>query len=271
MLPVDEPLQYRQYTSAGWVFNETRVIAETPVTLFVNGESWLTFMCTPTHLEALGIGFLFNEGMIADAAEVSVVRVCEKGCQVDLWLNRIVAKPEHWRRTSGCTGGATATDAATLSPITLSMESISPGMILAGMDQLLHSQELYRATRGVHCSLLTDGEGTHLYAEDIGRHNTLDKLAGRLLLEKPALKRRLIFTTGRVSSEMLQKSARLEASVVVSRTSPTSLSIRLAEELGITLIGYARRNQFNVYTRAERFQPTPLPLVMRAESACEAC
>lgn len=271
MLPVDEPLQYRQYTSAGWVANETRVIAETPVTLFVNGESWLTFMCTPTHLEALGVGFLFNEGMIADATEVSVVRVCEKGCQVDLWLNRIVVKPEHWRRTSGCTGGATASDAATIQPFVLAMEPVSPGMILAGMDQLLRSQELYRATRGVHCSLLTDGEGALLYAEDIGRHNTLDKLAGRLLLEKPALKRRLIFTTGRVSSEMLQKSARLQASVVVSRTSPTGLSIRLAEELGITLIGYARRNQFNVYTHAERFQPDPLTLVVQAEPACETC
>lgn len=146
-----------------------------------------------------------------------------------------------------------------------------PEIILTGMDELLRQQELYRSTRGVHCSMLTDGEGISLLAEDIGRHNTLDKLAGRLLLEKPALKRRLVFTTGRISSEMLQKSARLGASTVVSRTSPTALSVRLAEEMGITIIGYARRNQFNVYTHAGRLQASAAEYLQKIEPACECC
>ncbi|GAP14300.1 formate dehydrogenase family accessory protein FdhD [Longilinea arvoryzae] len=257
MASVDEPLQYFQYhPPSGWVAAETRMIAEIPVGLFVNGESWLTFMCTPTHLEALGVGFLYNEEIISTAAEVSVVHVCENGCQLDVWLKHDVTKPDHWRRTSGCTGGFTATESTPIRPITQPLESLSPDMILAGMEDLLRSQEIYRTTRGVHCSMLTDGEESRILAEDIGRHNTLDKLAGRVLLEKPDLKRRLVFTTGRVSSEMLQKSARLDACAVISRTSPTALSVHLADELGITLIGYARRNQFNVYTHVERLQPS---------------
>ncbi len=260
--PVVEPLKYLQYSTAGFELIETRVIAERPVALFVNGEPWLTFMCTPTHLEALGIGFLFNEGIINGADEVSIARICEEGCQLDVWLTRIVARPEQWRRTSGCTGGATAIE--TIAPLdaVFKEDNITAEMILSGMEGLLRSQELYRSTRGVHCSMMTDCEGTAILAEDIGRHNTLDKLAGRLLIEKPPLVRRLVFTTGRVSSEMLQKTARLSAPLIVSRTSPTALSIHLAEELGITLIGYARRNQFNVYTHPERLsQPSPTAAV----------
>lgn len=270
MLPADEPRRFLHYsTSTGWEPIDSRVISEAPVTLFVNGESWLTFMCTPTHLDALGVGFLFNESIITSANEISVVTVCKNGCQLDIWLKRVVDKPEHWRRTSGCTGGATATDSIAVKTTDISTELLQPEMILAGMDDLLRLQELYRSTRGVHCSMLTDGEGTTLLAEDIGRHNTLDKLAGRLLLEKPALRRRLVFTTGRISSEMLQKSARLGACAVVSRTSPTALSIRLAEELGITVIGYARRNQFNVYAHTERLQAADV--IQQPEQACEAC
>jgi len=255
--PVVEPMKYLQYSSTGFEPVETRIIAERPVALFVNGEPWLTFMCTPTHLEALGIGFLYNEGIIDRTDEVSIARVCEEGCQLDVWLKRVVARPEQWRRTSGCTGGATSIETVVPQHAVFTKETIFPEMILTGMEDLLRSQELYKSTRGVHCSMMTDCEGTAILAEDIGRHNTLDKLAGRLLLENPPLVRRLIFTTGRVSSEMLQKTARLSAPVIVSRTSPTALSIHLAEELGITLIGYARRNQFNVYTHPERLVQSP--------------
>ncbi len=272
MHSVEQKRKVIQYSaSSGWETTDARIIDEAPVTLNVNGEPWLTFMCTPTHLEALGVGFLFNEGIIADRSEVSIVQVCKNGCQLDIWLNRTVEKPTHWRRTSGCTGGATANLASAALPPAPVQDFLPPDIIMAGMGELIQQQELYRSTRGVHCSMLTDGEGTALLAEDIGRHNTLDKLAGRLLLENPNLKRRLVYTTGRISSEMLQKSARLGASIVVSRTSPTALSVRLAEELGITLVGYARRAQFNVYTHRNRFIANSEESLMKVESACESC
>ena len=91
-----------------------------------------------------------------------------------------------------------------------------------------------------------------LSAEDIGRHNTLDKLTGLYLIEKPELSPSVVLTTGRISSEMLQKSARIGAAIVISRTSPSSLSIEMAYSRGLTLIGYAHRNRFTVYTHPER-------------------
>jgi FdhD protein len=97
----------------------------------------------------------------------------------------------------------------------------------------------------------------HVIAEDIGRHNSVDKIAGKCLLEDIRMSRKFLLTTGRISSEMLQKSSRIGASIVVSRTSPSSLSIELADRFGITLIGYARRDRFNVYTHPDRITNAP--------------
>jgi FdhD protein len=117
---------------------------------------------------------------------------------------------------------------------------------------LFDSQELYRETGGVHTSALSDGEKILVSAEDIGRHNTLDKIAGLCLMNNIWPDARILITTGRISSEMLQKAARLQAPILISRTSPSSLSIEMAERYGITLIGYARRQRFNVYSNAQR-------------------
>ncbi len=248
----DRPIRLTQYTSSGgWEVIPAHVISEASVSLTVNGEIWISFMCTPADLEALAIGFLYNEGVIESLAEVAAVSKCENGSNVDVWLNHNVQKPTHWRRTSGCTGGITSDQ---VKPVTAVMQGqkFSPAMVLEAMDQLLQVQELYREARGVHCSAVSDGQQLVYRAEDIGRHNTLDKLAGMALLQPKTLDRKIIITTGRISSEMLQKSARLGATVVISRTSPTSLSVERADQNGITLIGYARRNQFLVYAHPER-------------------
>jgi FdhD protein len=129
---------------------------------------------------------------------------------------------------------------------------LTPGQVCNLVELLFEAQDLYRTSGGVHTSALSDSQRILVKAEDIGRHNTLDKIAGHCLLEGIACERRIVLTTGRISSEMLQKSARLGASIIISRTSPSSLSIEMAEKWGMTLIGYARRNQFNVYTHPER-------------------
>lgn len=259
-------VQYRQFGSDGWESVDADVIVETPVSLTVNSEVWLTFMCTPLDLEAMAVGFLFNEGVISSLDEVADVRVCAAGDNVDVWLTHSTDKPHSWRRTSGCTGGVT------------SVESLSPGRKVTNggvmsaaqvgdlIAQLFESQQLYRQAGGVHTSGLSDGSRILLVAEDIGRHNTLDKLAGRILLEGLRPPRRIILTTGRISSEMLQKSSRLEASIVISRTSPSSLSIEMADRQGITLIGYARRSRFNVYAHPERILPALQPEIARLGS-----
>ena len=129
---------------------------------------------------------------------------------------------------------------------------VQPEAIGKLVEMLFEAQSLYRETGGVHTSALSDGEKIILSAEDIGRHNTLDKIAGLCLMNDIWPETKILITTGRISSEMLQKSARLSAPILISRTSPSSLSIEMAERYGITLIGYARKHRFNVYSNTQR-------------------
>jgi FdhD protein len=128
----------------------------------------------------------------------------------------------------------------------------SPSQISRLVITLLEAQKLHRLSGGVHASAVSDGEKLLLSCEDVGRHNTLDKLSGRMLLESITAPRHMILTTGRISSEMLQKSARMGTPVVVSCTSPTSTAVQIAEAWGITLIGYARKERFSVYAHSHR-------------------
>jgi FdhD protein len=254
MIASQKAIQYERYEYRKWEHYKAETIVETPVSLTVNGEVWLTFMCTPVNLEAMSVGFLFNEGVIESMDEVADVRVCEHGDNVDVWLDHAVEQPTSWRRTSGCTGGVTAVDLLAKPNVHFRMDSLrlSPEAIGELVEMLFESQELYRETGGVHTSALSDGEKVLLSAEDIGRHNTLDKIAGLCLMNGIKSENRILITTGRISSEMLQKAARLQVPILISRTSPSSLSIEMAERYGITLIGYARKHRFNVYSSGER-------------------
>ena len=228
------------------------VIAEHSVSLTVNGAVWLTFMCSPTELEAQSVGFLFNEGIIEDASEIADVYVCKNERNVDIWLHKTVEEPQSWKRTSGCTGGYSSVEAEDMEVIPTDQVRLEPKQVLGLIRQLFEAQELYRQSGGVHSSAISDGHELVIRTDDVGRHNTLDKLAGHLILEDLDIEPRVVISTGRISSEMLQKSARMGASVVISRTSPTSQSVELAQSKGITLIGYARGHRFNVYAHPER-------------------
>ena len=254
MITPQKAIQYERYEFKKWEHFEAETIVEMPVSLTVNGNVWLTFMCTPVHLEAMSVGFLHNEGIIESMSEVVEARVCEHGDNVDVWLNHDVEQPTSWRRTSGCTGGVTAVDLLAKSNVSFDGNrfEVQPEAIGSLVEQLFESQSLYRETGGVHTSALSDGEKILLSAEDIGRHNTLDKIAGLCLMNNVWPEKRILITTGRISSEMLQKAARMEAPILISRTSPSSLSIEMAERYGITLIGYARKHRFNVYSNAQR-------------------
>ncbi len=243
-----------QYSLGEWKKIDHIAPEEIEVQLFVNGEAWLTFMCSPFQIKQLAVGFLFNEQFIHAKEEIELVHVCQQKNNVDVWLTHSITKPTHWKRASGCNGGETL---AAVSPATRvsNLQTSHPETILAAVTRLFESQTQYQQTRGIHCSILTDGEDTHIIAEDIGRHNTIDKIAGYLLLNEIHFSRKILATTGRISSEMLTKAANLGAEFVISRTSPTQNSIQSAQENGITLIGYARRNQFTIYTHPQRLIP----------------
>lgn len=254
MISPRKTIAYDRFEFKKWEHHNAETIVETPVSLTVNGDVWITFMCTPIQLEALSLGFLYNEGIIQGMDEVADARVCEHGDNVDVWLNHDAEQPTNWRRTSGCTGGVTAVDLLAKPNVDFGKNrfQVQPEAIMEMVEKLFESQELYRDTGGVHTSALSDGEKVLVAADDIGRHNTLDKIAGLCLMKNIWPEHRVLITTGRISSEMLQKAAALNAPILISRTSPSSLSIEMAERYGITLIGYARKHRFNVYSNGER-------------------
>jgi len=233
-------------------FEDDGVIVEQSVSLTVNGKVWLTFMCSPVDIEALAVGFLFNEKIINTMDEIKDIYVCEHRDNVDIWLDRTVEEPKNWRRTSGCTGGYTTAVLEEVEPVPMDGMVVSPDQILTLIRMLFEAQDIYKKSGGVHSSALAEPDKIIFQLEDVGRHNTLDKIAGKMLLERINPLSKIILTTGRISSEMLQKAARMMTSILISRTSPTSMSIDLANRLGITLIGYARGHRFNVYSHPER-------------------
>jgi len=246
------PATYTIITRSGWEDVAGEIIHEQLVSIFVNGQEIMTAMCSPIQQDALAVGFLANEGLIASIDEIADLRICGDGGCVDVWLTHSHIPPRRMILTSGCGGGVTFQDLTQHYPALTETRQIAPERLWALMDDLNHSAKLYSRARGVHTAALSDGEKLLLVAEDVGRHNTLDKLRGMALMEGVDTKGCVLLSTGRVSSEMVTKARHMGAPIVCSRTSPTSLSIGLAQEWNITLVGYLRRNSMNVYAHPER-------------------
>jgi FdhD protein len=247
-------LAYHEYRG-DWEAVEEEVIEEGFVSIFVNGMELATVMCSPREQDRLALGFLRNEGIIEGLDDVRALHVCPSGACVDVWLKRgEFTRPQRLILTSGCGGGVTFDDLTqTIEPLNSAL-TIAPGRMFELMNAMQQRGGLYARARGVHTSALSDGERLVAVAEDVGRHNTIDKLRGACLLEGIDPQGMLLLCTGRISSEMINKAARMGCPIVASRTSPTSLSVRLAREWNVTLVGYLRRASMNVYAHPERLK-----------------
>jgi FdhD protein len=234
------------------------VIEEALVTIYINGFELATIMCTPTELEPFGLGFIFNEGLVEELESIDHVHVSVQACCVDIWTRHPIKVPERKIITSGCGGGITF-EAPEIGLTALQDDlHINSEQLSEVFNRLQESGDLYARSRGVHNAGLTDGHQILAMAEDVGRHNTIDKLMGICLLSGIDPRGKTLLTTGRVSSEILKKAARMRCPLVASRNSPTSLSITMAEAFNITLVGYVRRGGMRVYTHPERIDGIPV-------------
>jgi FdhD protein len=120
------------------------------------------------------------------------------------------------------------------------------------MRQLRLSSPTHLAAGGTHASALADGDQLLVVAEDVGRHNTLDKIRGECLFHGIPTKDRILLTTGRISSEMVSKAVKMEVPIVASRSTPTHLAVKLARDWQMTVVGYVRGGKMNVYSRPDR-------------------
>jgi FdhD protein len=252
------PRRYVRFSGDQAEAIDSAVIGEIRFTIFVEDRELVTLMCSPWQLHALVVGFLYLEGLIEGVDDLEMLRVCLEDRLAEVRLARgFPDVPPRKILTSGCTGGVTFgkyLDQIEQFRVPDDEARVAPSRMYGLLRELYDHSQLYRQSGGVHTSIFVepDGVGPRFVGEDIGRHNTLDKLQGMALLEEIPTQGGLIVASGRISSEMLFKAAIMGVPIVGSRTSPTNLALAVAERLNITVCGYLRQGSMNVYTHPRR-------------------
>lgn len=248
----------RRYEQGHFSQVRDEVVTEVPLTVKVNREEFATMVCTPTHMEELVIGFLASEGLIRAVDELSRLSLdASRGyADVELKGQQYAGKDWHQKRfIASCCGKSRQfyfhNDARTAKTI-VSRDTITAEQCIRLMRELQQSSVDFHKTGGLHNAALCSPDGVLLIRSDIGRHNAIDKIYGSCLQQRMTMKGKILAVSGRVSSEILLKAAKLGVGLLLSKSAPTELALKLAEDLGITVAGFIRGDSFNVYTYPER-------------------
>lgn len=257
MPEITDKRTFTAYRDGTVTVEERDVVREMPLTIILNDEELATLVCSPHELEVLTVGFLVSEGIVREPADIVDISCREE--QGVIWI-RTVCSPRLdgflKRNFTSCCGKGRPSlhfinDHNQLQPVT-SDTRFTAEQILRFSSLLDEGSGVFRLTGGVHEAALAHGDSIVIRYEDIGRHNALDRVLGYCFLNRVDPSDKAVVLSGRVASEMLTKAARIGVPLVVSRSAPTSLSIDLAEQLGITIAGFTRGSGFNVYTHPER-------------------
>lgn len=238
---------------------------ETAVALTYNGGTYAVMMATPQDLEDFAVGFSLDEGVVRSASEIESLEELplDDGIELRMWLSQVNADrlSERRRHIAGPTGcGLCGIDSIVeaMRPATIVGlgRKFSPAQIMSAMQGLPSLQKLNIETRAVHAAAFwTPEQGIVALREDVGRHNALDKLAGALARSGEKAENGIVLLTSRVSVEMVQKTASIGASVMVSVSAPTALAVKMAEKANITLAAIARADGFEIFTHPHRILP----------------
>ena len=234
------------------------LVREVKLEITVNGEPIAALMATPVDQEALAVGYLISENILADATDVATIHLEEEGARVAMTAQIDEAAVRKLNAEGVVISGCGRSKTANIDPeeieakvntadYILAAETVSEAM--AGFEA--HCQ-LYRQTGSVHTAMLMLEDGTFFVAEDIAQHNTVDKAIGKARLAGADTRRSALYVSGRLSSEMVAKAVMHAIPIVVSRTASTCLGVKIAERFGVTLIGFARKRNMNIYTHDRR-------------------
>jgi len=241
-------------------YDTDNVIVEYPLSVYINGAEFISLLCSPKSLKELVAGFLFYEGIINDKKDFEEIIINYELGRADVYTrnkdlfyyegSRLNAK----RTVTTACGGQKSIAYNVMEFIGTDRDkiktqlNITPAQILDLSNRFNKKSELYLSTGGAHSCALCDPNDFLIFEEDIGRHNALDKILGKAFLEDMALEDKIIFASGRISSEMLIKVVKSKIPVLVSRSAPTDIAIEMAKKYNLTLIGFARGRRMNVYS-----------------------
>jgi len=237
---------------------EDIVVKELPLTILLNGRELVTLLCSPANLKYLAIGFLLSEGLLRSRNDIkSIIDDEQRGIvRIETVTDLHGEEEQVFKRiiTPGCGRGAafySSADAVGMNEVKSELQ-VNGDEILELMTQFQRLSETYRSTGGVHSAALCDNKSLNIFSEDIGRHNAIDKIFGQCLWEGISTDNHIILSSGRISSEIVIKIARNNIPVLASKSAPTNTAVKLADLLGITLIGFVRGTRMNVYSHHQR-------------------
>lgn len=223
------------------------VAVEHTFNLYVNDEKIVSLYCSPVNLDELALGFLESEGFLTSLEDVLRLEVKEG----DAWVE-LKRSPEVKLYTVTSSGGRTFRKGmGDLKKLDLKIR-LSPFQVIEAVELFENASETWKLTHGVHSAALFDSDKFLVFREDLGRHNAVDKVFGWCLLQGVVPEGKVLFLSGRISSEMVFKAAMRKVPVVVSLASPTDKALHLAEKVGLTVIGSARNRKMKVFTCPER-------------------
>jgi FdhD protein len=227
------------------------VARDVAVCVFVNDEPYRTFVASPGMVEELAWGHIFTEGLISSTDEVEGIAVSPT--RVDVTLTKLVnIQAINMGRstliTTACGSSRIRGEEVKLKKVK-GTRKVDPVLIHDIIGALNERSTVFRETGGTHSALLyREGEGVVAFSEDVGRHNALDKVIGAAIMRKVDLGECILASSGRLSGEMVLKAAKAGIPVICSVSAPLLSGIRIAEEAGVTLIGFVRGHRMNQYT-----------------------
>ncbi|MDA3966593.1 formate dehydrogenase accessory sulfurtransferase FdhD [Helicobacter sp. WB40] len=235
---------------------EDSVIQEERIAFFLNNQKLLSVMSLPKDQESHIVGFLLSEGVIDNVDQISSIKVSENGLSVNIEANIDKSKLDGLFKektlTSGCCVGVAGNlEENVIEKFVNTNYKVSTNRIFELLRQFEQSSELFNLTGCVHKAMLVLEYQT-LISEDIGRHNAIDKVMGKAALNKLDKTDSILFVSGRLSLEMVIKAVMHNIPIVVSKAAATYMGVKAAQETGVTLIGFARGNNANVYTHSGR-------------------
>lgn len=235
-------------------------VTEFPLTIMVNQEEFATVICSPNYIEDLVLGFLASEGVILKRDELKSIDIDDQRgyAHVETTVplhDRIQLSTK--RLVASCCGKSREfyfqNDAA-IAKTAMTTIHVTPEQVLTMMAELQEQSEVFHATGGLHNAAISDGAQFYIHRQDIGRHNALDKLYGYCIEHHISVRDKILIFSGRISSEILIKAAKIGVGMIISKSAPTTLAVQLAEDLNITAIGFVRDGHFNIYSHPERVQ-----------------
>lgn len=242
---------------------EDLVIVEHQILICIHGSAVVRLTCTPQHLEQLVIGYLYTEGYISCVEDISRIHICEEGLRANVFVkdelyemyvetNKVFSFKNVTLEAGTACGKNESFMSGTLKPFLtlnqLECKCFDVEEIIDNAKLFMKGSKLFEETGGVHSCALGIGRECLYFCEDIGRHNAIDKVVGFALQNKVQLSNTILYTSGRVPSDMVEKVIRSRIPVVASHSAVTDQAIVLAKQYGLVLLGFARSNRVNQYT-----------------------